>query len=139
MVINIHMHALLPAFLKNGYCASLTQIGIRAMTPAQKVMIEKYSVNVYSMDRISEVDTSSIEGPLYISLDIDSIDPAFAPGVSHREAGGLTPREVIKMLHQINTNVVGADLVELNPLNDFSGITASLCGKLAKELIGVMI
>jgi agmatinase len=125
--------------MENGFCSSLIQVGIRARTPYQQEMIEKYGVEVYTMDRLQEVDISNLQGPLYISLDLDGIDPAFAPGVSHREAGGLSPRQVISMLHQIEVPVVGADLVEFNPLNDSVGITATLSAKLVKELIGAML
>lgn len=125
--------------LENGCCSSLTQVGIRARTPYQQEMIEKHAVDVYTMDRISEFDISTLKGPVYISLDMDGIDPAFAPGVSHRESGGLTPRQVIGMLHQIDAPVIGADLVEFNPLNDAVGITAALGAKLVKELVGVML
>jgi arginase len=79
------------------------------------------------------------EGPLYISLDLDAIDPAFAPGVSHYEPGGFTSREVISILQSLQANVVGADLVELNPSRDPSGITAMLAAKLFKELLDVML
>lgn len=125
--------------LEGGYCQSLTQVGIRAMTPAQQEYVDRYGVKVFQMNRISDFDIKSLEGPLYISLDLDGIDPAFAPGVSHREAGGLTSRQVINWLQGIEVPVIGADLVELNPLNDVGGITAALCGKLVKELIGVMV
>jgi agmatinase len=125
--------------LEAGYCTSLTQVGIRAMTPIQQLMVEKHHVDVYRMTRLDELNVSTIKGPLYISLDLDGIDPAYAPGVSHRESGGLTPRQVIGMLQQIQVPVVGADLVELNPLNDHAGITAALCVKLVRELIGAMV
>ena len=57
-------------------------------------------------------------GPVYITFDMDVLDPAFAPGVSHREPGGMSVREAIAHLHAIGGEIVGADLVEFNPVQD---------------------
>jgi arginase family enzyme len=48
-------------------------------------------------------------------MDIDVLDPAFAPGVGHRECGGLSTRQVIDLIHTINQPIVAADIVEYNP------------------------
>ena len=77
--------------------------------------------------------------PLYISLDMDGFDPAFAPGVSHHEPGGLSSREVINLIQSIDTEVIGADIVEYNPTRDFQNMTAFLAAKMMKEIIGKMI
>jgi arginase family enzyme len=74
------------------------------------------------------------EAPLYISIDLDALDPAFAPGVSHHEPGGLSTRELLSVLHRIEGPIVGADIVELNPSRDINGVTATLAAKLVKEL-----
>lgn len=66
---------------------------------------------------------------------MDGFDPVFAPGVSHREAGGLTSREAIDLYPTLKGRLVGADIVEFNPHQDASGITASLWAKLAKDLV----
>jgi arginase family enzyme len=76
--------------------------------------------------------------PLYISLDLDGVDPAFAPGVSHYEPGGLTSRQVIELIQNLNCEIVGADIVEYNPNRDFNRMTAYLAAKLMKELITKM-
>jgi arginase family enzyme len=73
-----------------------------------------------------------------LTLDLDAIDPAFAPGVSHPEPGGLTVRDAIRVVHSLRGRLVGADLVEYNPRNDPVGATAVVCGKLVKEMIGAM-
>ena len=57
----------------------------------------------------------AIDGPVYVSVDLDGLDPAFAPGVSHREPGGLSVRDVMSMIHQLRGPIVGADVVEFNP------------------------
>lgn len=135
-----HSHACpFARIMEDGLCASLTQVGIRAMTPAQVAFAEAHDVRIYGMGRLREFAPSGLRGPVYISLDIDCFDPAFAPGVSHREPGGLTPRQVIDILHGIEAEVIAADIVEFNPLNDHAGITAALCMKMVKELIGLLM
>jgi arginase family enzyme len=78
-------------------------------------------------------------GPAYISFDMDVLDPAFAPGISHREPGGMSVREAIAHLHAIEAEIVGADLVEYNPVQDVSGMTATVAAKILKEILGKMI
>ena len=83
--------------------------------------------------------TVSFEGFVYLSLDMDVLDPAFAPGVSHHEPGGLTTRELLQFVHSLRGPVVGADIVEFNPQRDPVGITAKAAAKLLKELAAKMI
>jgi len=73
------------------------------------------------------------QGPLYISIDLDALDPAFAPGVSHYEPGGLSVRDILSVLHRIDAPIVGADVVEYNPTRDINGMTAVVAAKLVKE------
>lgn len=81
----------------------------------------------------------NLNAPVYLSLDIDALDPAYAPGVSHREPGGLSPRQVINWIHMINQPIVAADIVEYNPRCDISDLTAGVAAKLVKEIGGMMI
>ena len=67
-------------------------------------------------------------------MDLDALDPAFAPGVSHHEPGGLSVRDILSVLHRIEGPIVGADVVELNPARDVNGMTATVAAKLVKEL-----
>src|SRR3546814_3697239 len=60
-------------------------------------------------------DVCSSDLPLYISIDLDGVDPSAAPGVAHPEPGGLTVRELLAVLHKQTAPVVGADIVELHP------------------------
>ena len=73
--------------------------------------------------------------PLYVSLDLDVLDPMCAPGVSHHEPGGLTTRELLQILHDLKTPIIGADIVEYNPVRDLNGVTAAVAAKLCKELL----
>jgi len=117
----------------------LIQVGIRTLNAHQKAQAEKFGVEVCEM-KTGAVDLAAmkIQGPVYVSFDLDELDPAFAPGVSHREPGGLSVREAIAHLHSLPSTIVAADLVELNPTQDISGVSATVCAKLVKELVGVM-
>jgi arginase len=79
------------------------------------------------------------EGPLYLSLDLDVLDPAFAPGISHREPGGLSTRELLGLLQGLQGPIVGADIVELNPERDPMGIATIAAAKLLKEIVACML
>jgi arginase family enzyme len=74
------------------------------------------------------------DGPVYITFDLDGLDPAFAPGVSHREPGGLSTRQAVDVIQRMEGEVVGGDVVELNPHMDVSGMTAMVAAKLVKEI-----
>jgi arginase family enzyme len=74
------------------------------------------------------------DAPLHASLDMDAIDPAFAPGVPHHEPGGLTLRDILSVLHRIGGPIVGADIVEYNPTRDINGMTSVVAAKFVKEL-----
>src|SRR5678815_1814458 len=75
---------------------------------------------------------------VYLSVDLDGIDPAFAPGVSHPEPGGLTVREVVSMIQGLSAPLVAADVVECNPDVDPSGVTSIVAAKLVKEIAAAM-
>ena len=77
--------------------------------------------------------------PVYVSLDLDVLDPAFAPGVSHHEPGGMSEREVLDVIQAIDAPIVGADVVELNPSRDLNGVTAMVGAKLVREIAGMML
>ena len=66
-------------------------------------------------------------------IDLDALDPAYAPGVSHHEPGGLSVREILRVLARVPTPIVGADIVEYNPDRDVNGVTATVAAKLLKE------
>jgi arginase family enzyme len=80
-----------------------------------------------------------LKSPLYISIDLDVLDPAFAPGISHHEPGGMTTRELINIIQKIEANIIGADIVEYNPIRDVNNMTAMVGYKILKELISKML
>jgi arginase family enzyme len=76
----------------------------------------------------------SFAEPLYVSVDLDALDPAFAPGVAHREPGGFSSRQVIEILQRVRATVIGGDVVECNPKLDPAGITPFVAAKIVREL-----
>ncbi len=126
--------------MEEGLCDRLVQVGIRTLTPHQRQQAESFGVEQIEMRHLPEkINELHFSRPLYISFDMDGLDPAFAPGVSHHEPGGLTVREVIQILHSIKVPIIGADIVEYNPHRDHQGITAALATKLAKEILELML
>ena len=78
--------------------------------------------------------------PVYLTVDIDVLDPAFAPGTGTPEAGGLSSREVLALLHglgELRPQIAGADVVEVSPPYDPSGVTGVAGANIAYELIGL--
>ena len=120
-------------------CARLVQVGIRTLTPHQREQIKRFGVDTIEMQHFAGGARPGVSGPVYVSIDLDGIDPAFAPGVSHREPGGLSVRDVLAMIHGLEGPIVGADIVEYNPAQDLAGVTASVAAKIAREIAGVML
>jgi agmatinase len=79
------------------------------------------------------------DGPVYVSIDIDVLDPAHAPGTGTPEAGGLTSRELLQTLRALaGVEVVGADIVEVSPPYDHAEITGIAAAHVAYELLSVL-
>ncbi len=116
----------------------LVQVGIRTMTRHCREQADRFGVEVQGMTGFEPSQVPTLEGPLYISIDLDGIDPSEAPGVSHPEPGGLTTREVLAILARQTAPIVGGDVVELNPRFDQHGRTAILAAKLVKELAALI-
>ncbi|MFM9838536.1 MAG: agmatinase [Cyclobacteriaceae bacterium] len=136
---NLYSHASpFARLLEKRKLDSLTQVGIRCATAHLREQAKKYNARVVEMKDFNFDFIQHLKAPLYISLDIDSLDPAFAPGVSHHEPGGFTTRQLIQIIHQIPVSIVGADIVEYNPIRDIHNMTAMVCYKLMKELIHKM-
>jgi agmatinase len=115
----------------------LVQVGIRTLNGHQRDQARRFGVEQIDMRAWSQGMRPRVSGPVYLSIDLDGIDPAFAPGVSHREPGGLSVRDVLDMIQALDAHVVGADLVELNPLQDPSDLTAAVAAKLLKEVLAL--
>lgn len=125
--------------MEEGCAKRLIQLGIRTMNSHQKQQAARFGVDVVEMRNLPAFHKLDIGGDVYLSFDVDVLDPAFAPGISHREPGGMSVREALSHLHAIRGNIVGADIVEYNPKQDVAQLTAMVCGKVLKELLGKML
>lgn len=124
--------------MEGNHAEKLTQAGIRTMTKEQWETAERFGVKVIEMKDYSLNIIPKFKFPLYISIDMDGFDPAFAPGVSHHEPGGFTSRQVIDLLHSLDADIIGIDIVEYNPDRDINGMTGTLAAKLLKESIALL-
>jgi len=125
--------------MEEGLAKRLIQVGIRTMNSHQRKQAARFGVEVVEMRELPALERLKLAGPVYVSFDIDVLDPAFAPGISHREPGGMSVREAVAHLHAITGELVGADIVEFNPKQDVSQLTAMVCAKILKEILGKMI
>lgn len=125
--------------MEAGLAKRLVQVGIRTMNGHQREQARKFGVEVVEMRGLPAYDGLKAAGPVYVTFDMDVLDPAFAPGISHREPGGMTTREAVAHLHAIDGEIVGADVVEYNPVQDVAGVTATVAAKVVKEILGKMI
>lgn len=120
--------------MEAGHAKRLVQVGIRTLTRHCREQADRFGVEILPMQDFNAAQVPILEGPLYISIDLDGIDPSEAPGVAHPESGGLTVREVLAVIAKQSAQIVGADIVELNPNRDLNDVTAILAAKLVREL-----
>ena len=125
--------------MEEGTVKRLVQVGIRTMNPHQQAQAQRFGVEVIAMRDYHPGLTLDLDGPLYLSLDLDALDPAFAPGVSHHEPGGFSVRELLALLGRVKAPLVGADIVEYNPVRDHADMTAMVAAKFYKELVGRLL
>jgi arginase family enzyme len=124
--------------MEGGHARRLVQVGIRTLNRHCRDQATRFGVEIIEARHFSDTWRPRFDRPLYVSIDIDALDPAFAPGVSHHEPGGLTVRQLINILADLDTPIIGGDVVELNPARDINGMTAVVAAKLVKELAAAM-
>ncbi len=124
--------------IEDGCVNTLVQIGLRSFSPAADAFGKKHGVIMLGADEIDAIPYDRLNGPLYVSIDLDGLDPAFAPGVSHPEPGGLSTRDLLAILKKLPAAPIGADVVELNPEKDVNLLTAHVAARLVKELAALM-
>eukprot|EP01063_Lacrimia_lanifica_P022818 TRINITY_DN30333_c0_g1_i1.p2 TRINITY_DN30333_c0_g1~~TRINITY_DN30333_c0_g1_i1.p2 ORF type:complete len:407 (+),score=173.01 TRINITY_DN30333_c0_g1_i1:53-1222(+) len=145
--------------LEKDVCSKLTQFGVRCGNPVQNAFLRDYPhVEQVPMDQFYFMtpeeraeavvqachhnrSTLGQRGYTYISVDLDCLDPAFAPGISHYEPGGMSVRDLLHMIQAVpaaNTAVIGADIVEYNPTRDRDNQTAMVAAKIFKEVLQKM-
>jgi arginase len=129
--------------LEMEHVASVTQIGVRTLNHPQLEVVRRHGGRLCVLEArdvpIRKVDLDHIPSaePVYVTVDLDAFDPAFAPGVAHPVPGGLTPRQVLTIVNHAGWLLVGVDVVELNPARDEGDRTAVLAGRLLHEAMGV--
>lgn len=126
-----------------------THVGIRGplFSPEDLVDDARFGFEIVSAMDVERVGISDVAGtirerlgdaPVYVSVDIDVLDPAHAPGTGTPEAGGLTSRELLGILRGLDgANLVGADVVEVAPAYDHAEITCMAASHVAFELLGL--
>jgi len=137
---NRHSHASpFARIMEEGLANRLVQVGIRTINGHQREQAERFGVEIIEMRHWRDDLTLEFDSPVYISFDMDALDPAFAPGVSHREPGGLSTRQAIGLIQRLQARVIGGDIVEFNPRMDPVQTTAVVCAKLLKEIAAKML
>ncbi|MFK7800284.1 MAG: agmatinase, partial [Anaerolineae bacterium] len=126
------------------------QVGIRGPQSEEGELEEAESLgaDILTIEKCFEMGSAEIvkhirqkigDRPVYVTLDIDSLDPAYAPGTGTPEVGGFTSFQMLQMVRGLaGLNVIGADVVEVNPHYDHGAITSILAANLAFELLSVM-
>ena len=125
---------------------NIVHVGARSFVKEELEFLTKHKINSISDKEIRLgnatrllKDAISSFDKLYVSIDLDVIDPAFAPGVGNPEAVGITSRELYDMITSLENNqIVGSDVVELNPSFD-NGSTSSLAAKMISTIIAMNI
>jgi agmatinase len=100
----------------------------------ENMHLYKYDV----LEPVKQVLPTIGNRPIYLTIDIDVLDPAHAPGTGTTEAGGITSRELLDTIHFMarnGANVIGCDLVEVAPVYDHSEMTQIVASKIVRELI----
>ncbi|MGB5525401.1 MAG: agmatinase [Gemmatimonadota bacterium] len=124
------------------HVASLTQIGIRTLNQPQLEVARRHAGRLTILEardlsfRPSDLSHIPDGAPVYLTVDLDAFDPAYAPGVSHPVPGGIAPRQALALIQEAPWRLVGMDVVEVNPSLDQGDRTAVLAARLLHEAMG---
>lgn len=117
---------------------NIVQIGLRASTIEHIKYAEEKGITIIGADELDKIRELNLRfDKAYISFDMDVLDPAFAPGVGNPEPGGISTRELIDIVKDLDVQVEAFDIVEFNPERDSSDITAYAAAKIIKEVLGI--
>ncbi len=126
------------------------QVGIRGPLFSERDMddVRALGIEILPMDALVDRKVDDIaaaihnkigSAPVYITFDVDGVDPAFAPGTGTPEIGGFTSQQMMALLHRLRgLNIIGADIVEVSPPYDSAGITALLAARVGYEILGLV-
>lgn len=113
---------------------ALSEDEVRYLTSERRVK----AIDVLDYRRVNEIKST---GKVYISIDMDVLDPSYAPGVGNPEPLGLSPLqllEALKHIIEVSDSVVGLDIVEVNPMVDMNDVTSVLAAKIVWEMVGLL-
>lgn len=139
--------------IRNAPPSNLVQIGIGGWTgsrPGVRVARDRRATSItitdierFGLERIAEIALEiAWKGAkaVFLSFDIDSIDPAFAPGTGTPEAGGLLPREALHLLHMVTREgLAGMEVVEVSPPYDVGDVTSVLGARVINDVLGTLV
>ena len=136
----------LRALIEEGFPVwNILLVGIRNLWKDELTFLKENNIRTISMNQLLDnlqetcdiIMEFSNNKELYVSVDIDVIDPVFAPGTGYTESGGLASREFIYLIQRINKirNLKAVDIVEINPDKDKEGLTVKLGAKILGELL----
>jgi guanidinobutyrase / D-arginase len=129
--------------------AHTLQVGIRGplFSPQDMEDVRQLGIEILPMDAMVDWSVEQIvaairarvgHAPVYLTFDVDGVDPAFTPGTGTPEVGGLTSQQAMALLPRlVGLNLVGADVVEVAPAYDPSSITALLAARVGYEILGL--
>ncbi len=110
--------------------------GVRSMSKEESQCDD---ISYITADNFDSVELSNIfdeNNPIYLSIDMDLLDPSYAPGVGNPEPFGVEPRKIKKLIKRLSHLIVGMDIVETNPKFDVGEITSNLAARFVYELLG---
>ena len=120
---------------ENIYLVGIRSWPTESMEDARRMGVKIITSQDIYEKRMGEVIALLPNGDVYLTIDIDGIDPAYAPGTGTPEPYGLTPLDVMKIIRQLSKRIIGMDVVEVCPPCDINGITSSLGAHLIAEFI----
>lgn len=114
------------------------QLGIRMPAKGHLEKARELGIKVITAYHLVNPEELRFENPVYLSIDLDCLDPAFAPGVGNPVPGGLSTRELLDVLKSVSGRIAAADIVEFVPDYDVSEITATAAARLVLEIAGLI-
>ncbi|RMH81633.1 MAG: agmatinase [Actinomyces sp.] len=124
---------------ENGLASAIVTVGVRTTTDHQRRQARRHGVRLVPAAAFDARRVPIPPGPVWLTVDLDGLDPAHAPGVAHPEPGGLTVRQVLDLVDRIGDRLVGADIVECNPGLDVRGLTAAVAAELLVDVAGRLL
>lgn len=130
--------------LKNINFMNSLEIGLRAIEREEMLNLKRKKINVFHAVDVEKLGVKNlvskikkvVRSPVYLSIDMDVLDPAFAPGVNTPVPGGLTSNELIYLCKEVaKMGLIGFDVMETSPRYDFRDMTSHLASRLISEII----